>query len=110
MIPALGKRVLTFDCYGTLIDWETGILDRVRPWFQEAGRTDVPDDLVLTAFALHQARHQQPRPATLYPKVLRFTWRDMAATFGLPADEDHERRCQVGAPGRPWQPTRDDDI
>ena len=30
MIPAIGKRVLTFDCYGTLIDWETGMLNRVR--------------------------------------------------------------------------------
>ena len=91
MIPAIGKRVLTFDCYGTLIDWETGMLNRVRLWFQDAGRADVPDDLVLTAFALHQARHQQPRPAALYPDVLRLTWRDMAATFGLPIDEDHER-------------------
>ena len=25
--------VLTFDCYGTLIDWETGILDALRPVF-----------------------------------------------------------------------------
>ena len=24
-------RVLTFDCYGTLIDWESGILSAVRP-------------------------------------------------------------------------------
>jgi len=24
-------RVLTFDCYGTLIDWETGILSALRP-------------------------------------------------------------------------------
>ena len=23
---------LTFDCYGTLIDWETGILAALRPW------------------------------------------------------------------------------
>jgi 2-haloacid dehalogenase len=24
-------RIITFDCYGTLIDWETGILDAIRP-------------------------------------------------------------------------------
>src|SRR5215467_11544852 len=24
-------RVITFDCYGTLIDWETGIFSAVRP-------------------------------------------------------------------------------
>ncbi len=26
---------LTFDCYGTLIDWETGILAAVRSWLAE---------------------------------------------------------------------------
>jgi FMN phosphatase YigB (HAD superfamily) len=26
-------NVLTFDCYGTLIDWETGILNALRPRF-----------------------------------------------------------------------------
>jgi 2-haloacid dehalogenase len=26
----LDKRIITFDCYGTLIDWETGILDALR--------------------------------------------------------------------------------
>jgi 2-haloacid dehalogenase len=26
-------EVLTFDCYGTLIDWETGIVDALRPIF-----------------------------------------------------------------------------
>ncbi|MBR0665832.1 haloacid dehalogenase [Roseomonas hellenica] len=85
-IDATGKRVLTFDCYGTLIDWESGILARVRPWLAAAGRADIPDDLVLSAFALHQARHQQPRPALPYPEVLSRTWGDIQATFGLPDD------------------------
>lgn len=85
-IDAAGKRVLTFDCYGTLIDWESGILARVRPWLEAAGRADIPDDLVLAAFALHQARHQQPRPALPYPEVLSRTWGDIQATFGLPED------------------------
>lgn len=25
-------KAITFDCYGTLIDWERGILDQLRPW------------------------------------------------------------------------------
>ncbi len=28
---------LTFDCYGTLIDWETGILAALRPWAAATG-------------------------------------------------------------------------
>ena len=30
-------ELLTFDCYGTLIDWEKGILDAVRPVFETHG-------------------------------------------------------------------------
>ena len=26
-----GYRALTFDCYGTLIDWEIGIWDALQP-------------------------------------------------------------------------------
>ena len=104
-VDVAGKRVLTFDCYGTLIDWETGILNLVRPWLQAAGRSDIPDDLVLTAFALHQARHQQPRPAPLYPEVLSRTWRDVQATFGLP--DDAGQRAAFAASAGDWPPFPD---
>ena len=32
--------VLTFDCYGTLIDWESGIWDAMQPLLQANGRDD----------------------------------------------------------------------
>ena len=41
--------VLTFDCYGTLIDWETGILDALRPIFA-AHRVDVAPERVLELY------------------------------------------------------------
>ncbi|MFI5105679.1 MAG: hypothetical protein ACHP79_12215, partial [Terriglobales bacterium] len=31
-------RLITFDCYGTLIDWETGMLAALRPLFSRDGR------------------------------------------------------------------------
>lgn len=30
-------RLITFDCYGTLIDWETGMLRSLRPLFSNGG-------------------------------------------------------------------------
>ena len=30
-------RLITFDCYGTLIDWETGILNALEPVFERHG-------------------------------------------------------------------------
>jgi 2-haloacid dehalogenase len=45
---------LTFDCYGTLIDWETGILGALRPVLAaHAGHPG--DDELLEAFARHEA-------------------------------------------------------
>jgi len=104
-VDATGRRILTFDCYGTLIDWETGILALVRPWLAVAGRSDIPDDLLLSAFALHQARHQQTRPTLLYPEVLSRTWGDVAATFGLPDSPD---QCAAfAASAGDWPPFPD---
>jgi 2-haloacid dehalogenase len=42
-------EVLTFDCYGTLIDWETGILSALRP-VAEAHRVDVSDQTLLELY------------------------------------------------------------
>jgi 2-haloacid dehalogenase len=44
------KEVLTFDCYGTLIDWERGILEAVRPVLRNHGR-DPGDERTLELFA-----------------------------------------------------------
>jgi putative hydrolase of the HAD superfamily len=61
-------KALTFDCYGTLIDWETGIADELRIWAFgngiEAGR-----DEMLEAFGVHEYRIEQANPAMLYPEV-----------------------------------------
>ena len=94
-------KLMTFDCYGTLIDWETGIVDLVRPWLP-AG---LPPDLVLSAFALMQAKHQQVRPALLYPELLRRTWRDIEGQFGWP--EDATRAAAFAAGVGDWPPFSD---
>ena len=46
--------VLTFDCYGTLIDWEAGILAALRPVLAAHG-VEAPDEAALEAFARHEA-------------------------------------------------------
>lgn len=54
MIAFSDFDVMSFDCYGTLIDWETGIVRALRPILQAH---DVPlsDDRVLEAFAGYEA-------------------------------------------------------
>ena len=43
-------RTLTFDCYGTLIDWENGILGYLKPIFERYD-VNVIDEFVLECFS-----------------------------------------------------------
>jgi 2-haloacid dehalogenase len=73
---------LSFDCYGTLIDWEAGIAAVLGPW---ARRNDpsITDEDVLVAYSEHEAAVEQEHPATLYPDVLREAFRRTGAALGF---------------------------
>ncbi len=43
-------KVLTFDCYGTLIDWESGILNALRPLLS-AHQVQLADEQILAQYA-----------------------------------------------------------
>lgn len=45
---------LTFDCYGTLVDWETGLVQGIRAAVGDAG-LDIADDELLEAYARFEA-------------------------------------------------------
>ena len=47
-------KALSFDCYGTLIDWETGIAAVLGPWAREAG-LDLDDEQLLAAYGDQEA-------------------------------------------------------
>ena len=58
--------VLSFDCYGTLIDWEAGILAALRPWASRAA-VDADDATLLTAFGEAEAAAEHATPGARYP-------------------------------------------
>jgi 2-haloacid dehalogenase len=68
---------LTFDCYGTLIDWETGILAALRP---HAGAAD--DEALLEAFARHEAA-LEAGPYLRYADVLARCLRELGSELGF---------------------------
>lgn len=74
-------EAITFDCYGTLVDWEAGILETLRPLF-DAHRVEVTDERLLARYADHEARIERAsyRP---YREVLVEVARGLAADFGL---------------------------
>lgn len=97
-------KLLTFDCYGTLIDWDSSISRLVQPWLAEM-KSQVPADLVVSTFALMQAKHQQTRPTLLYPEVLRRSWRDIEEQFGW--DENLARADEFARSVPFWRPFPD---
>ena len=83
--------VLTFDCYGTLIDWETGILAALHRALDAPARAlggAMPsDDQLLEAFARHEATIEAGRYRP-YREVLGGTHEGIAADLGLAVDDE----------------------
>ena len=49
-------KALTFDCYGTLIDWETGIFTGLQPLVAKVPRTLGRDDTAMMTQIRDQRR------------------------------------------------------
>jgi 2-haloacid dehalogenase len=79
-------QVLTFDCYGTLIDWETGIFRAIGPWLQRQGVSATRDQM-LAAFAAAEAPQQAETPDLPYPELLARVHRTMAQRGGVAPDD-----------------------
>jgi 2-haloalkanoic acid dehalogenase type II len=77
--------VLTFDCYGTLIDWETGIYSTLAPWLERAG-VRLERDRVLEAFAELESAQQAATPAMRYSDLLAEVHRSLAERLGVAPD------------------------
>jgi 2-haloalkanoic acid dehalogenase type II len=86
-----GITTLTFDCYGTLIDWERGILDALRPLRGRAASART-DDAVLLDFADCESRQQAATPAMLYADVLTEVHGQLAERWGVARDAAEDRR------------------
>jgi 2-haloacid dehalogenase len=78
-------KVLTFDCYGTLIDWETGICAAIGPWLERHG-VSATREQILAAFAEAEAPQQTATPDLRYPELLARVHGAMAERFGVAPD------------------------
>lgn len=76
---------LTFDCYGTLIDWEAGLLAAIRQALPAA--VDAADDLLLETYAGHEAAAESG-DYVRYREILETSLRGLAADLGMPVSDD----------------------
>ena len=101
---------LTFDCYGTLIDWEMGIWDALQPLILHNPGSDLTREAALGAFARGEARQQQIRPDLPYPELLSRVHRGIAETFGLESNRDLDATFGASVPHWPAFPDSADGL
>ena len=94
---------LTFDCYGTLIDWEAGAVEALRPLLARCGA--VPsDDEIVAAFRDIEAPLCEP-PYRSYRAVLAGVVEGFGRRFGFPVGD--AERGALAASVASWRPFPD---
>lgn len=77
-------KVLTFDCYGTLIDWETGMVNALAPLTEKlSGR--LTRNAILEAHARHESSQQLQTPQKRYREILAIVYKRLAEEWGVSA-------------------------
>jgi 2-haloalkanoic acid dehalogenase type II len=83
--------VLSFDCYGTLIDWETGLFTALQPLLARS-QAGLRRDAALAIFARHEARQQAATPGMRYSDLLAEVHAHLARDWGEAPDAMEDSR------------------
>ena len=75
---------LTFDVYGTLIDWETGMANGLADLHQRSG-LGLSRDQILEAHARHESTQQAQTPAKPYREILALVYKRLAEEWRVSA-------------------------
>lgn len=75
-------KVLSFDCYGTLIDWEAGIVENLKPLASKLNIVPEPDQ-ILETHAIFEAQTQAKFPAMRYSILLAEVYKQIASAWGI---------------------------
>lgn len=77
-------KALTFDVYGTLIDWESGMVAGLKPLTDQLDDA-LTRDQVLEAHAFHESTTQRYTPAKIYSQLLAVVYKRLAEEWNLAA-------------------------
>jgi 2-haloalkanoic acid dehalogenase type II len=96
----LDYDALSFDCYGTLIDWESGIWAALQPLLA-ANDATLPRSEVLAVFGELESDQEASTPDLAYPLILARVHASLAGRYGLNTSEDLDRRFGSSVPEWP---------
>ena len=100
-------EALSFDCYGTLIDWEAGLLAVLGPWARARG-LELTGEELLTAYAQVEAAAEAEHPAEAYPEILARGMRLLGGNLGAEVTADDAARLARSVPDWPAFPDSHD--
>lgn len=92
-------KALTFDVYGTLIDWESGMIAALKPLTDKVSQSLTRDD-ILEAHAHHESTTQRWIPTRRYSELLPVVYRRLAEEWGAVAS--WEECTAYGLSVRQW--------
>lgn len=85
-------RLLSFDVYGTLIDWESGIIEACRPFLDRNGGGSFTRKHLLEVFHRLEAEQQAKNPDVLYSQLLSTVFPRFVAALGFDEPSPEEGR------------------
>ncbi len=94
---------LSFDCYGTLIDWEAGIAAVLAPWAKEVGLA-LTDEELLLAYAENEAQAERDTPDALYSAILAEAFRRTGEKLGREVSDEWAQKLGASVPDWPAFP------
>ena len=97
-------QALTFDCYGTLIDWESGLLAALQGLITCSPRRRTREE-VLSDYAMHEQEQQHFTPTLKYSQLLAVVYKRLSENWGAPAP--WEEGTTFAASLRTWEPFPD---
>ena len=102
-LDASSIRLITFDCYGTLIDWETGMLTAMRPLFCR-DRGEITDVQLLEAYGEAEVELESG-PYLVYREVLSRSLQEVGRRLGVAISSEEGREFAESLTR--WEPFAD---
>jgi 2-haloalkanoic acid dehalogenase type II len=96
-------KVLTFDCYGTLIDWETGLCNALRTLVAGSHRA-MSRDQILEEFGRHEFAQEAETPSMPYSQLLAVVYKRLAKASGITATNEAANTFGASVPDWPEFP------
>lgn len=98
-------NLLSFDCYGTLVDWESGIVRGLKPLLDRLDKLhSIRDDkiAILRRFMHHEGRVQKAFPTLKYASILSKVYEELASDWGVRETVTEDEIAAFGASIGSW--------